>query len=456
MADPAAEISRLDGFLSAWAPRIKAYDAYYEGEQPIRFMAPAMREEFGDRITALVINLARLGTDAYENRLDINGFRFKGDTSRDEDLHDVWQANDMDEQSQQGHLESLALSRSYVCIGSGDAPGDSPLITVEHPLQVYVDRDPRTRKGRAGIKRVDDPDGTRWATLWLPNSTGQYRWTREGWALDSPVDDHNLGRLPVVPLVNRPRMLRPDGVSEFHDVLPISDALNKIATDMMVSAEYHQMPRRWAFGLKEEDFVDVNGNPISPWKMAAGHIWANENPDVKVGQFPESDLANFHNTIKVLLSVANMTMALPPHYNPFTGDNPTSADAIRSSETQLVKRVERKHTFLGGAWEEVMRIVLRIQTGTWEERARSLETIWGDPSTPTIAQKADAITKLATPINGVAILPVDQAREDLGYTPEQRTRMARMDSEARTDPALEKIAAGFEARALSAAAAVDV
>jgi hypothetical protein len=123
-----------------------------------------------------------------------------------------------------------------------------------------------------------------------------------------------------------------------------------------------------------------------------------------------------------------MTMALPPHFNPFTGENPSSADAIRSSETQLVKRVERKQTFLGGAWEEVMRLVLRFQTGVFEDRARSLETMWRDPSTPTVAQKADAVMKLATPINGGrAILPIEQAREDLGYTPEQRRRMADMD-----------------------------
>jgi hypothetical protein len=448
VAEPATEIDRLSGLMSAWAPRIRAYDAYYEGEQPIRFLAPAMQKEFGDRITALVINLPRLGVDAYENRLDIEGFRFKGDDSRDEDLHDAWQANDMDEQSQQGHLESLSLSRGYACVGAGDAPGDAPLITIEHPLQAFVDRDPRTRKGRAGIKRVDDLDGTRWATLYLPNSTGTYRWTKDGWSLDGTLDEHNLGRLPMVPLVNRPRILRPDGVSEFHDVLPIADALNKIATDMMVSAEYHAMPRRWAMGLKEEDFVDAAGNQISPWKMAAGHIWANEDKDVKVGQFPESDLANFHNTIKVLIQVATMTMALPPHFNPFTGENPSSADAIRSSETQLVKRVERKQTFLGGAWEEVMRLVLRFQTGTFEDRARSLETMWRDPSTPTIAQKADAVMKLATPINGgPAILPIDQAREDLGYSPEQRRRMAEMDDRAGVDQNVASIARTFQAGA---------
>jgi hypothetical protein len=185
--------------------------------------------------------------------------------------------------------------------------------------------------------------------------------------------------------------------------------------------------------------------------MTAGHIWANEDPDVKVGQFPESDLANFHNTIKVLVQTATMTMALPPHFNPFTGENPSSADAIRSSETQLVKRVERKQTFLGGAWEEVMRLVLRFQTGVFEDRARSLETMWRDPSTPTVAQKADAVMKLATPINGGrAILPIEQAREDLGYTPEQRRRMADMDDAAAVDQNVATIARTFQAGATPA------
>jgi len=433
----------------AEAPRIKWYDSYYEGEQAIRFMAPAMRREFGDRISALVINLPRIGADAYENRLDIEGFRFAGDDARDSDLWDVWQANDMDEQSQQANLESVALSRAYACVGSPDSPDDPPIMSIEHPLQAFVERDPRTRRGRAGIKRWDELDGTRWATLYLPNSTGTYRFGRDGWTLDSPADEHNLGRLPMVPLVNRPRILRPNGLSEFHDVIPIADAANKMATDMMVSGEYHAMPRRWATGLKESDFVDGAGNQISPWDMTAGHIWATEDKEVKVGQFQESDLAVFHNTIKVLVQVASMTMALPPHYLAFTSDNPTSADAIRSSETQLVKRVERKQTFLGGAWEEVMRLVLRFQTGDFETRAQSLETMWRDPSTPTVAQKADATVKLAQ----AGIVPIEQAREDLGYSPEQRRRMAEMDQAASADPTLERIARDLSVQASGNAAA---
>jgi hypothetical protein len=449
MADAVKLIGRLEGMLSAETARLKLYDAYYEGQQPIRFMAPAMRSEFGDRITALIINWPRLGADAYENRLDIEGFRFAGDDSRDEELWSAWQAMDMDEQSQQAHLESIVLSRSYVCVGSPDSDGDPPLITVEHPFQVFADRDPRTRRVSSAVKRWDDEDGTRWAVLYLPDSTGTYRFGRDGWALDGTADQHGLGRVPVVPLVNRPRILRPNGVSEFHDVIPLADAANKLATDLLVSAEYHAMPRRWATGLKESDFVDEAGNQISPWSMAAGHIWATEQDTATFGQFPEADLTNFHNSVKMLAQLASQALALPPHYMSFATDNPASADAIRSSETQLVKRVERKHTFLGGAWEEVMRLVLRFQTGEFETRAQSLETMWRDPSTPTVAQKADATVKLAQ----AGIVPIEQAREDLGYSPEQRRRMSEMDAEAKADPTLERIARDIGAQAAGSAVA---
>jgi len=107
-----------------------------------------------------------------------------------------------------------------------------------------------------------------------------------------------------------------------------------------------------------------------------------------------------------------------------------------------VKRVERKQTYLGGAWEDVMRMVIRIETGKWDDRAKSLETIWRDAATPTIAQKADATLKLATPVqNGRAIIPLEQARIDLGYTSEQRSRMDEMDKAAEADPYVAALAA---------------
>jgi hypothetical protein len=56
-----------------------------------------------------------------------------------------------------------------------------------------------------------------------------------------------------------------------------------------------------------------------------------------------------------------------------------------------------------------------------------METHWRDPATPTFASKADAVVKLYA--NGTGIVPLRQARIDLGYTLSQIDRMEQWDSE---------------------------
>jgi hypothetical protein len=428
---------RLDSKLAGLIPGLDRVDKYFEGEQPLRYMAQAMQAEIGDRVSQLVLNWLRFGAEAYENRLDVEGFRYRGSSSSDDELWRIWQANGLDEQAQQAHLDALVLGRSYVIVGS-DTESDDPIVTVESPFQVFAERDPRTRRVTAAVKRWQDGEGkeaVQRATLYLPDSTESFAFEKE-WKSTGAADNHELGRVPVVPLVNRPRILRPDGLSEFQDVIPVADAANKMATDMMVSAEFHAMPRRWAVGMKADDFVNANGDPVSVWSRDTGTLWGTENEKASFGQFQESDLTVFHNSIKLLAQLASQMLALPPHYLSFVGDNPASADAIRSSETQLVKRVERKHTYFGGSWEDVQRLVLRFKTGVWDEDAKTLETVWRDPSTPTVAQVADATVKKVQ----TGIVPVEQARIDLGYTQQQRDNMVEMDARAKSNPDIANLA----------------
>lgn len=438
-----ADLKRLDAKLAKAIPGLDRLDRYFEGEQPMMYMAKAMEDEIGDRVHQLVINILRYGTESYENRLDIEGFRYRGQASSDEDLWQIWQSNDLDEQSQQAHIDSMALGRSYAIVGSGDSDDDEPIVTVESPFQVFAERDPRTRRVSAAIKRWAEGEGTdqvQRATLYLPDSTESFASSRGAWLSSGVADSHEMGRVPVVPLVNSPRIMRPDGRSLFADVIRVADALNKMATDMMISGEYHAMPRRWATGLGADDFVDSSGNPIGVWSRDAGRLWATDSELTKFGQFQETDLTVFHNSIKILMTIASQILGLPPHYLSFTGDNATSAESIRSSETQLVKNIERKHTYLGGAWEDVQRLVLRIKTGNWDKGAQAIETVWRDPSTPTVGQVADAVVKKVQ----AGIIPVEQAREDLGYSPEQQLRMREMDDRSRSNPDIARLTRAVE------------
>ena len=57
-----------------------------------------------------------------------------------------------------------------------------------------------------------------------------------------------------------------------------------------------------------------------------------------------------------------------------------------------------------------------------------MEAVWRDPATPTYASKADAVVKLYA--GGAGILPLRQARLDLGFTLSPIDRMEQWDAEA--------------------------
>lgn len=421
-------LDRLRKAHDGAVPELKRYDSYYEGRQPLSYMAPELIRELNERLRQLVINWPRLVVDALEERLDVEGFRFSDVSEADTDLWDIWQANDLDEESQLLHVDALVLGRAYTIIGANEADPAHPLITVESPLEVYAERDPRTRGVVAAVKQwsedVPGAEAIQRATLYLPDLTMWYVKRKGSWIPDPDIapDHHNLGVVPVVPYVNRARVRDRAGVSDLADVIPVSDALCKVATDMMVSAEFHAIPRRWAAGLTEEDFVDPDGKPVSKFAARVGSLWLSDSPDTKFGQFNEASLDNFHKTIDTLARVVSGLTGLPPHFLGYVGGEPISADAIRASEARLIKRAERRQRGFGGSHEDTMRIALLIRDKQQPAKAASLETIWRDAATPTTAQTADAVVKL----HAAGLLPDEMAWEMMQFSAVQIGRMLEM------------------------------
>lgn len=469
--DPVKALEKLDRQLTRRQHELKRYDEYLNMEQPLKYMAPALQDEFGDRVTQLVLDLPSVIVEAYESVLDVQGFtlpsaRRAGDTApavgfgqsavdREdradpdakadrvaEEIGLIWTGNDMAQQMPLLQTESVGLGNAYIISSPGDAADDLPVMSVESPLQVYADRDPRTRKTSRAIKRWAEEDESgkiqQWGTLYLPGERRTYvrrgRWDWE--EQEDLTDEHGEPGTRVVPFPNKTRLLRMDGLPEFAGILPTLDAINKMATDMMISGEFHAMPRRFAFGLSKEDFKDENGKQLSTWQQLAGAVWASEAPatDVKVGQFDEADLKVFHDSIKLLLAITFMQVALPSHISAFQGDNPTSEPAIKAAEIQKTKRAERKQTFIGGGLVEVFRNNWAIMGRPLDE-LRGLETTWRNPATPTRAQEADASVKLVQ----AKVIPPQQARVDLNYSPAARRQMESWDRENAADPFFERM-----------------
>ena len=445
-------LPRLLNRLSAEQRTLQALDRYYTGSQPLSFLAPEIQRAVQNRLRSLVINWPRLVVNSLEERLDVEGFRMAADQPADDSLWAIWQANDLDEYSQMAHVDALVHGRSFAIVWPNPANPAIPRISVESSEQMTVEFEPGTMTVSAAAKHWAQDDMA-YATLYLSDSIERYVAPAPGpgavrtavdsfaWELREDPIPHNLGIVPVVPIINRPRLTHPHGESELTDVLPLVDAINKLATDMMVSAEFHAMPRRWAVGI---DLGDGEGSEArareilkQKWTDAApGRVWLSDDPNSKMGQFTEASLDNFVHGIEMLAAQLAAITALPPHYVGLMSQaNPASADAIRSSEASLSHRARRKFRPFGGSWERVMRLAMLVRDGNVPTQALSMETIWRDPETPTVAQKVDAAVKL----DGVG-MPFRQTMEDLGYTPVQIERAIRM----RTTDALADVRAQLE------------
>jgi hypothetical protein len=208
----------------------------------------------------------------------------------------------------------------------------------------------------------------------------------------------------------------------------VTDAAARILMDMQGTAEIMAIPQRMLFGVKPED---LGINPDTGEKLYDAYmarILGFEDPDAKAQQFSAAELRNFVDALDALDRKAAAYTGLPPQYLSTSSQNPASAEAIKSSESRLVKKCERKNKIFGGAWEQAMRVAsLAMRGGEIPPEMYRLETVWRDPSTPTYAAKADAATKLYA--NGMGLIPKERARIDMGYTITEREEMTQWDSE---------------------------
>jgi hypothetical protein len=187
------------------------------------------------------------------------------------------------------------------------------------------------------------------------------------------------------------------------------------------------------------------------WETYFSSVWALVNADAKVGQFEAADLKNFTTIVDHYAALVSSVSGLPVRYFGQNTANPPSEGSINADESRLIKRAERRERAWGGSWEAGMRLVRRIQEGEWNPDLASMETMWRDPSTPTRAQTADAVMKLAsTEVGGIPILPLEMAREEIGWSSTKRGRARLLDAEFQAQQAKAQAEALAQQKAMAA------
>lgn len=444
MTPSASELfDRLRNIIVASTPVYDRLDRYFDGQQHLKQLGLAIPPEL-ERFT-VIVNWPRVVGESRVDRLDMKGFRVGDDENLAEWAWDTWLGN-CPAYDQSSYLDFEVFGRSFRTVEK-TADGGVTITTVS-PIDITVHRDPVTGIIDAALRRYRDGDSQDYQRavawkMWLPDRTLTI--SAENLVVSS--EPNESGVVPVIPAYRNPRTTIPihepwprlRGTSAIADVIELTDACARDLTNAQVAQETHAVPQRGILGATKGDFVDEDGKKLTTWEAYFGRIWALKNKDAKTFEFSSSSMENFERMVELYARLVSGVTGLPPNYFGLAADDAASADAIRSREAKLVKSIERDQRTLGVQAVETMRLVAIMEgDAARAERLNDAEALWHDPGTPTVAQRADAVTKLyaTSDPNGRPLMPRVMAWEELGWGPAKIARaeqLLRDEEEAQMD-----------------------
>lgn len=442
---PLQWLYHLDAKLELQKPDLVWLEDYYRGfhrtplsKDPAE--SPAMQQLLARMLEQSGSNFMRLVVDAMVQRIRMQGFRLKDDSNDhpDQETWEMFQANNLESLSQVGWQVTLTQRRAYYSVWYPQ-PGDDaryPVIRIESPLQCIVEHAPGDRRRRvAGLKVwLDEWTGAKHANVFLPDAVHKFRFEARtptkpysGWVVRGESVPNPLGEVPIVPVVNRPSLLRdPDGWSEIEDLIPIQDRINQTLFNRQVAEHFAAFRQKWATGL--EIPTGENGKPVDTMSSAINKFWQNEDPQGKFGQFEATDLKNYASPRESDIQDIAVISSTPRHYFTVNGQAP-SGDSMKSAETGLVAKILNFEEWAAGSLKEVARLARKVKG---LDTPVDSEVVWADPEYQTLGQLVDAQVKLysqgvvdrATVLEAIGKKPGAIARIEAKVLQEQMMRDA--------------------------------
>lgn len=400
--------------------RNKLRSAYYDGEKKLRNMGISIPPQMRD--IEVVVGWPAKAVDALEQRLDHEDFVLPSNSTAVGDLSDIMTENNMDLEKSQAHISALTHGTAFVFVTEGDPEEGDPevVISVRSAREATASYDRRRRRITDALEVITDderPSSDRNVILHLPDKSITLERNGRQWRIED-VAEHQLGRVPCEALVHRPFIERKFGQSRItRPVMSLTDIAVRTLLRQEVSAEFYSFPQRYVLGADEEQFEDKDGNVRTGWETLIGAVLALNHPEpddegdpqppeVKVGQFPQQSMSPHSEQLRSVATMFSGETAIPVSYLGIIQDNPSSADAIRAGEAELVKVAERDQLSFGNTWQRVGQLSLMIANGQSElpRELLKLRSKWRDASTPTKQAQAQSTMTLV----GAGILPPDE------------------------------------------------
>jgi hypothetical protein len=377
-------------------------ERYSIGVQDPPYMPKHAAREYQALAQRAVLNFLPLIIDAVAQQLYVEGYR-KPDSPDDDSSWEYWDANGLDAWQHSVHRDALTYGVAYVRV----LPGKKkiPQIRPISPLSMTaLYRDPIHDEWPEWALHVDMDysTGEKRCRATLLDAEHIYTLVGEHFTdapdLDSftleKTEKHGLGVCPIVrfrnSLTTSPNV-PPRG--DIEALIPAQDRLNNLILTASLIAQFASFRQRWASGLViPRD--PVTNEPIEDFNSAVNRVWLAPDPDVKFGEFSESDISKILNAISETIKHMSAISQVPPVY--LLGEIANlSAEALAAAEAGLQRKTSEKRTTFGVAWNQVFRLAIAASTRkTLPDDAYKNRVIWRDTEARSLASTVDALGKM--------------------------------------------------------------
>ncbi|WP_134324705.1 phage portal protein [Cumulibacter soli] len=417
-----AEMPRLQRIADAMRPARKGqYRVDVPDGAPKEMQSLARKAE---------TNYMPLAVDTFSQSMKVEGIYSPSDKGMEKQpAWKHWQRNRMNARQTGLHRAALQYGVAYTI----NLPGDSgPVVKCVSPRQLTaLYQDPSDDEWPMLALHIDDD----LITLYDEEQTytfGRENKPRSGLAPSCSAEylggrltfieakEHGVGVCPVVRY--RDRMLL-DGEEQYGIVEPllaIQDRITETTFGLLVAQYFAAFKQKYIIGWIPQDEHER-------LKASAAAIMSFKDPDVKVGQFDETDLTRYIQSKRSAVMDLAAIGQIPPQSLGADGISNISAEALAGLESAKDRKADEITTSLGESHEQTLRIQAHIAGDPGADDYES-EIRWKDATARSFAQMVDGLGKLAQMLQ----VPVEMLWEDIpGWTDTKVDRARQM---RETDP----------------------
>jgi hypothetical protein len=210
---------------------------------------------------------------------------------------------------------------------------------------------------------------------------------KEYWPVVVAVTPHGRGVCPIVRFRNSDD-LDGEGWSEIEPLIPLQDQMDHTTFDLLVAQHFGAFKQRYVMGwLADSETERV--------KASASRLLTFDDPDVKVGEFAQTDLGGYLDSRQKLMEQFGVVSQVPPH-NLLGQMVNLSAEALVAAEVGHSRKMNQIETLFGEAVEQALRLAGSYIGVDVSDEA---QVRWRDTEARSFAATVDGLGKLAEMLN---------------------------------------------------------